>query len=94
MNHTGFPKEDHLPNWARRDIKVTKGDRVEEVMTASLPKSHEEYKKDLSTAAINICVTATLKQTFPSIPRSITYIIFTCSHLFYEKVGEANVFRI
>jgi len=24
-----FPKDDHLPDWARRDNKVTKGDRVE-----------------------------------------------------------------
>ena len=29
MNHTRFPKEDHLPYWTRRDNKVTKGDRVE-----------------------------------------------------------------
>ena len=30
MNHTRFPKEDHLADWARRrDNKVTKGDRVE-----------------------------------------------------------------
>ena len=28
MNHTRFPKEDHLPYWARRDNKVTKGDRA------------------------------------------------------------------
>jgi len=28
VNHTRFPKEDHLPDWARRDNKVTKGDRV------------------------------------------------------------------
>jgi len=28
VNHTRFPKEDHLPEWARRDNKVTKGDRV------------------------------------------------------------------
>ena len=26
---TRFPKEDHLPDWARRDNKVTKGDRVD-----------------------------------------------------------------
>ena len=24
-----FPKENHLPDWARRDNKVTQGDRVE-----------------------------------------------------------------
>jgi len=29
VNHTRFPKDDHLPDWARRDNKVTKGDRVE-----------------------------------------------------------------
>ena len=29
MNHTRFPEEDHLPDWARRDNKVTKGDRVD-----------------------------------------------------------------
>ena len=28
VNHTRFPKEDHLPDWARRDNKVTKGDRI------------------------------------------------------------------
>jgi len=28
VNHTRFPKDDHLPYWARRDNKVTKGDRV------------------------------------------------------------------
>ena len=31
MNHTRFPKEDHLPDWERRDNKDTKGDRVEHV---------------------------------------------------------------
>ena len=29
MNHTRFPKEDHLPDWARRDNKVTKSDRAD-----------------------------------------------------------------
>ena len=29
MNHTRLPKEDHLPDWERRDNKVTKGDRVD-----------------------------------------------------------------
>ena len=29
MNHTRFPEEDHLPDWARRDNKVTKADRVD-----------------------------------------------------------------
>ena len=28
VNHTRFPKEDHLPDWARRDYQVKKGDRV------------------------------------------------------------------
>ena len=29
MNHTRFPKDNHLPDWARQDNKVTKGDRVQ-----------------------------------------------------------------
>jgi hypothetical protein len=29
VNHTRFPKEDHLPDWALRDNKVTKFDCVE-----------------------------------------------------------------
>ena len=29
VNRTRFPKEDHLPEWARRDVKVKKGDRAE-----------------------------------------------------------------
>ena len=28
VNHARFPKEDHLPDWARRDYQVKKGDRV------------------------------------------------------------------
>jgi len=32
LNHIRFPKEDHLPDWARLDNKVTKGDRVERDM--------------------------------------------------------------
>jgi len=29
VDHTCFPKEDHLLDWARWDNKVTKGDRVD-----------------------------------------------------------------
>jgi len=29
VNHTRLPKEDHLPDCARRDNKVTNGDREE-----------------------------------------------------------------
>jgi len=29
VNHTRFPKEDHLPDLARRDNEVKKSDRVE-----------------------------------------------------------------
>jgi len=35
VNHTRFPKEDHLPDWARRDNKVTKCDRVESLSNMS-----------------------------------------------------------
>jgi len=29
VNHTRFPKEDHLPDWVCRDKHSNKGDRVE-----------------------------------------------------------------
>jgi len=29
VNHTRFPKEDYLPDWARRDNKIAMGDRAE-----------------------------------------------------------------
>ena len=32
VNHTRFPKEDHLPIWARRDNQVKKGDNVHYVV--------------------------------------------------------------
>ena len=35
VNHTRFPKEYHQPDWARRDNKVAKGDRVEVVLIKS-----------------------------------------------------------
>ena len=31
MNHTRFPKENHLPEWERRDNKIKKGDRAEDL---------------------------------------------------------------
>ena len=30
VNHTRFPKDDHLPDLARRDNQVKKGDRVKD----------------------------------------------------------------
>ena len=33
MKHTRLPKEDHLPDWARRDNQVKKGYRVEYIHT-------------------------------------------------------------
>ena len=35
VNQTRFPKEDHLPDWARRNNIVTKGDRVDNVLESS-----------------------------------------------------------
>jgi hypothetical protein len=29
VNHTRFPKEDHVPDWVYRDKHANKGDRVE-----------------------------------------------------------------
>jgi len=50
VNHTRFPKEDHLPDRACRDNKVTKGYRVEAALGLQrlyrvLPKQEEKYGK-------------------------------------------------
>jgi len=37
VNHTHFPEEDHLPDWARRDNKDTKGDRADYVNNSLTP---------------------------------------------------------
>jgi len=29
LNHTHFPKEDHLPDWARQDNQVKKDGQIE-----------------------------------------------------------------
>ena len=57
VNHTRFPKEDHLPDRERRDNKVAKGDRVEGewwvwkiCKDAKLPDS--SYDSDISKLSI------------------------------------------
>jgi len=48
VNHSRFPKEDHLPNWERRDNKVTKGDRAKwTTETHAYPIYHEKGRKRL-----------------------------------------------
>ena len=43
MIHTRFPKEDHLPEWARRDNQVKKGDRVDYLRTCIISRSSIKY---------------------------------------------------
>ena len=35
VNHTRFPKEDHLPDWVCRDKHGKRGDRVEAIILHS-----------------------------------------------------------
>ena len=37
VNHTSFPKKDHLPDCASRDKKVKKGDRVDIYLSRPVP---------------------------------------------------------
>ena len=37
VNHTRFPKEDHLPDWVHWDNKHTKGERVEYQDSEGIP---------------------------------------------------------
>ena len=48
VNHTRFPKEDHLPDWEHRDIQVTKGDRVE---CFAINNTSVEWKQTSEVAA-------------------------------------------
>jgi hypothetical protein len=43
VNHSRFPKEDHLPDWVSRDKHGNKGDRVEDVTFSFMSETHE-YK--------------------------------------------------
>jgi len=43
VNHTRFSKEDHLPDWARWDNKVTKGDRVDTFTPGFYRDKYEIY---------------------------------------------------
>jgi hypothetical protein len=45
-NHSRFPKEDHLPDWVRRDKHGNKGDRVESI---SKSQKGTEYPTDNKT---------------------------------------------
>jgi len=55
VNHTRLPKDDHLPDWARRDSKVIQGDHVDPFYlrhdwSGQVPQS--DFKtKDLHTEA-------------------------------------------
>ena len=58
MNHTRFPKEDHLPDWARRDNKVTKGGRVDCIYN-HLPEdetSGSKHAEDINKLKIKVLI--------------------------------------
>ena len=59
MNHTRFPVEDHLPDWARRDNKVTKGDRVESEQYEYFVSCETEYR----WVTMNCCFMGDIKVT-------------------------------
>ena len=71
MNHIRFPKEDHLPDWARRDNKVKKSDPVEIVFQGDcyfwlyLKMNKYNYMQFLSLhrAVYNLCSLHTDKCT-------------------------------
>ena len=47
MNHTRFPKEDHLPDWARRDNHVKKGDRIDSWQSVAKQTSQQIREGDV-----------------------------------------------
>ena len=62
VNHTRFPKEDHLPDWVCRDKHGNKGERVEKV---SLPATEDQIICDPSLKYV--WVTTYLNNVEPSV---------------------------
>ena len=54
VNHTRFPKEKHLPYWARRGNKDKKGDRVEYI-ACFVSSSHILFTSLISFLLPAIC---------------------------------------
>jgi len=44
VNHTRFPKEDHLPDWALRGNKITKGDRAKKISGIEIVRQQRRNK--------------------------------------------------
>jgi len=53
VNHTHFPKKDRLPIWARRDFKVTMGDRVDRIDTIDSPDDEHLVARNMYRIGIN-----------------------------------------
>ena len=52
VNHTRFPKEDHLADWARRDNKVTKGDRLDPLSWSNMKSNCLTFWRLMSTIVV------------------------------------------
>jgi len=58
VNHTRFPKEDHLPDWARRDNRDTKGDRAERALSG-LQNPDKNVTENITTVINSKLVSST-----------------------------------
>ena len=63
MNHSSFPKEDHLPNCARRDNKVTKGDRVGDTTSGVLQDTTSGVLQDSTIGVLQDTTSCVLQDT-------------------------------
>ena len=78
MNHTRFPKEDHLPDWARRDNKITKGDRVEQDCQ---PLAPVQNSATLLIAEYRFHVQFIVEGTYSFVQRSVIFFTLHLSAL-------------
>jgi len=91
VNHTRFPKEDQLPDWARRDNKVTKSDRVElmtEILTwtwVGVPKPSDHLLLVHTVYIVNV---NTRNNGLPDVPKCETNSL--CSY-FSVCVSESQI---
>ena len=85
MNHTCFPKKDHLPDWARPDNKVTKNDRVE----LSPPHNTEQLDK-------NYTYVSKQDHTWPTlecIPLTLSMLPFISLLQFFLQENTVYIFE-
>jgi hypothetical protein len=85
VNHARFPKHDHLPCRARRDNKVTKGDRIEHP-SSGVHKSVRVSVIGDKLCKVKISMTNIYPEYFPRHARRISVVSHRFSNIMCQKM--------